>query len=337
MEKEIINKYKIEVAEKKQDVTIFMLTHNREQYVALAIKSVLEQTYKNFQLIVLDNCSTDGTAEVINAFEDERVNYLYRKSTDEMPNSIFAFKNCATEFIIILHDDDILENTYLEKVVKAIKENSRIVAVSVSGTLINECGDKIGCYNVNYDKLFCDNDYLKYYFSEAFVSVIYPSVIYRTSYFNRYDIFGYAKNAGPAGDQVLWFQTERYGGQILILSDILIKYRQHSGQDSYKNYGLMDLQLLDFLYQDKYYYSQLISMKNRINKKIFHSFKAVLLNYSFGIIQRERFVDIINYKCVKKMKRNILGLCLYIIIKICVRNDNIIKKVVKKYKGKNYE
>ena len=58
------------------DLCIYITTYNRVQYLKLAIDSILNQSYDNFTLIILDNCSTDGTYEYVLSLKDSRVKYI---------------------------------------------------------------------------------------------------------------------------------------------------------------------------------------------------------------------------------------------------------------------
>ena len=59
----------------KAVIDIFLVTYNRENYLRESIASILKQTYKEFNLIILDNCSTDHTTQVVNSFFDSRIKY----------------------------------------------------------------------------------------------------------------------------------------------------------------------------------------------------------------------------------------------------------------------
>ena len=62
-------------------VSIIMPSWNTENYIAESIQSVIDQTYKIWELIIVDDCSTDNTDEVLRAFNDQRIKYLkYEKN-----------------------------------------------------------------------------------------------------------------------------------------------------------------------------------------------------------------------------------------------------------------
>jgi len=104
-----------------QTVSIIIPTFNRCQLLQEAIKSVLNQTYHNFELIVVDDYSQDGTLDVVKNFNDARVVYLRQKENGGISVACNAgIKKAKGEFIFILNDDDLLAPFALEELVKKI-------------------------------------------------------------------------------------------------------------------------------------------------------------------------------------------------------------------------
>lgn len=64
----------------KPEISIVMPAYNVEKYIARAIESVLAQTFTNWELIVIDDASKDGTCSVVSRFQDERIILLHRDS-----------------------------------------------------------------------------------------------------------------------------------------------------------------------------------------------------------------------------------------------------------------
>ena len=97
-------------------VVIFVLTYNRVNYLKSALESILNQTYSDFILNVLDNCSNDGTEEYVKSIEDKRVNYIrHEHNLGGIGNISYAFKNCAGDYFAVFHDDDILHDNLLKE------------------------------------------------------------------------------------------------------------------------------------------------------------------------------------------------------------------------------
>ena len=101
--------------EKQPLVSIIMNCFNGELFLKDSIKSVLDQTYKNWELIFWDNKSTDKSAEIFKSFKDKRLKYFY---ADEH-TSLYKARNLAIDkskgdFISFLDTDDLLNQNKLE-------------------------------------------------------------------------------------------------------------------------------------------------------------------------------------------------------------------------------
>jgi len=64
----------------KSLVSVVMITYNHQKYIAEAIRSVLNQTFHNFELVIVNDGSTDKTDEIIRGFEDNRINYIFQEN-----------------------------------------------------------------------------------------------------------------------------------------------------------------------------------------------------------------------------------------------------------------
>lgn len=106
--------------------SVLMITYNRAQLLPRAVRSVLNQTYGNFELIIVDDGSTDGTEDVCRAFRDQRISYC-----KQTPNKgVQAARNRTLElfkgdYLAILDDDDELVPEALETAVREFEEPSR--------------------------------------------------------------------------------------------------------------------------------------------------------------------------------------------------------------------
>lgn len=90
-------------------VTVYIPTYNRVELLKRAVKSVQDQTYQNLEIIIVDDCSTDGTHEYLEqlAKEDNRVRYfLKEKNSGACVSRNIAIENATGEFITGLDDDD---------------------------------------------------------------------------------------------------------------------------------------------------------------------------------------------------------------------------------------
>ncbi|WP_159882553.1 glycosyltransferase family 2 protein [Paenibacillus puerhi] len=102
-------------------VTVVMPTYNRARYLRLAIESVLAQTYGDFELLVLDDGSTDRTQKLVERYEDPRIRYFrHRVRLGMASNWNFGVEHSRGRYIAFLHDDDEWEPGFLNAMVQAL-------------------------------------------------------------------------------------------------------------------------------------------------------------------------------------------------------------------------
>jgi len=100
-----------------------MPTYNRSKLLAEAIDSVLKQTYRDFEILVIDDGSTDDTSKVIQSIDDERIRYFYKKNGGASSALNMGLKKARGKFIAFLDSDDIWPEDYLRKMVGALEKS----------------------------------------------------------------------------------------------------------------------------------------------------------------------------------------------------------------------
>lgn len=98
-----------------------MVTYNSERYVSEAIESVLSQSYENLELLICDDCSSDGTWAIVQSYQDPRIRAV-RNTTNigEYPNRNHALQLANGEYLIFIDGDDILYPHGLEFMVRSL-------------------------------------------------------------------------------------------------------------------------------------------------------------------------------------------------------------------------
>jgi len=117
----------------KPKVSVLIPTYNYGNFLSEAIESVLCQSYKNFELIIVDNCSTDNTFDIVNSYlkKDSRIKY-YKNSTNigMYRNYNQAMLYAEAEYIRYLNADDKLHPESLERFVEILDNNENVSIVS---------------------------------------------------------------------------------------------------------------------------------------------------------------------------------------------------------------
>ena len=122
----------------KLKFSIITPAYNRGKFLHTCINSVLMQEYSNWELILVDDGSTDNTMDVVNSFNDERIMY-YRKENEERSIARnFGIKKASGDYLLFLDSDDFLPSDTLLKIAISIHENAphKEVIVSVSNRFI---------------------------------------------------------------------------------------------------------------------------------------------------------------------------------------------------------
>src|SRR6266481_7201740 len=88
-------------------VSVIIPTHNRAEFLRSAITSVLNQTYQNFEIIVVDDASTDKTREIITSFDDQRIKYIrHEVNKGDAGSRNTGILNSSSDYLAFLDDDD---------------------------------------------------------------------------------------------------------------------------------------------------------------------------------------------------------------------------------------
>jgi glycosyltransferase involved in cell wall biosynthesis len=130
-------------------VSVVIPAYNHEKYVAEAIRSVLEQTCQDFEMVITNDSSTDGPADEILKFRDPRIKFLsFEKNRGFIAADNNCIRNATGEFVVELSSDDVYLPQKLEKEVNFFDEHPDIAAVFGSPHLIDEDGNDFADYHV---------------------------------------------------------------------------------------------------------------------------------------------------------------------------------------------
>lgn len=105
-------------------VSIIMPSWNTARFIAESIQSVIAQTYRNWELLIVDDCSTDNTDEIVSSFKDERIKYFKNeKNSGAALTRNRAMREAQGEWIAFLDSDDLWAPEKLEKQIRFMKEH----------------------------------------------------------------------------------------------------------------------------------------------------------------------------------------------------------------------
>jgi len=212
-------------------VSICIPVFNGENYISEAINSVLAQSYTNFELIIIDNCSTDLTEKIICGFNDKRITY---KRNESNIGSIKNFNKCvgsaSGEYFLLLPHDDLLLPGALKVFVNRLSDQ-KVGFVYSSILVIDEDGREVG-RTVNHaeDKLFTSQNAVA-----DIVNYFVPIQLAMTRTTLLKDLGGFDVQFGLFTDIHLWLRIIFKGWKTFYNHETLSCHRSHpqQGQKSF--------------------------------------------------------------------------------------------------------
>jgi glycosyltransferase involved in cell wall biosynthesis len=129
-------------------VSIIFTSYNHSNYLSQALKSLVSQTYSNFELIIIDDCSTDGSQEILQEFQSQfpqkiKLHLLSKNTGSYVKASNFGAKMASGTYIIFAQCDDYSEVNQFERLVSVLEQNPDIGVVFSCSKLIDQNGNFI--------------------------------------------------------------------------------------------------------------------------------------------------------------------------------------------------
>ena len=212
-----------------------MSVRNGLRYLDAAVESILAQTYSNFEFIIVDNGSTDGTLEALTkiAAQDERIRLLRNTGNQSQSDGLnLGLQACRGAWIARMDADDVALPDRLARQLAFVKENSDLKAVSCLAYYIDAKSRRVG-------KTFHDltsREVFERYMSEGRApGLMHPGALIDTTVLKR--LHGYRSAFEPANDIDLWCRISDHG-VVLVQSEYLMEYRVHGGSDIAKSFSV---------------------------------------------------------------------------------------------------
>ncbi len=119
--------------------SVVIPVYNRENVLGQAIKSVINQTFDNFELIIVDDCSTDNSVRIVKEFNDKRIKiYQLDKNYGAAMARNYGVGKAQGEYISFLDSDDYFENDFLEKTINKVDNSREGVGFWYTGLIYHE-------------------------------------------------------------------------------------------------------------------------------------------------------------------------------------------------------
>ena len=214
-------------------VSIALATYNGEKYIEQQLESLFNLDYKNLEIVVSDDHSTDATMKILNKYKD-RIKIFQNKKKGLNSNFENAIRHCHGEFIALCDQDDIWQPNKIDVLLEHIDDFDLVF----SGlSVINKNGEY---YDNKYMHIAYEKSRVDAYHFHDFIrenNVLGCTTLIRTSFLKKYmeiptDVIYHD----------WWFvlQAIKNGNGIVYIDNELIKYRQHNNNTAYNTYNKSD-------------------------------------------------------------------------------------------------
>lgn len=212
---------------KKGLVSVIMSNYNTpEEYLREAIESILNQTYSDFEFIIVDDCSTDNSLEIIESYSDPRITIIRNEQNVGITKSLNrALKVAKGEFVARMDADDICLAQRFQKQVEFLNQNSDVI---VCGVWVELFGEGVKYLKEKYSKKSLPERELlqiNLLFGNH-TNIIHPTAMFNHKLLQKNGI-EYNEKYIYAQDFRMWVECSKYG-ECANVPEILFKYRIHN-------------------------------------------------------------------------------------------------------------
>ncbi|MEC4817072.1 MAG: glycosyltransferase [Scytonema sp. PMC 1069.18] len=204
-------------------ISVLMSVYNGSRYLQKSIETILNQTFANFEFIIIDDCSTDSSWEIINDYanKDQRIKLFKNEENLGLTKSLKkGFKLAQGEYIARQDADDISLQKRFEKQVSLLDTHPKVILVSCNIEVINAEGKKVAEH-----QQACDSQWIPWYLMFYNHVAGHSQVMFRRKPVE--DIGGYSETRPYSQDYELWCRLIKVG-DIFILPEVLQKQRLHN-------------------------------------------------------------------------------------------------------------
>ena len=212
-------------------ISVIMSVYNGGRFLKAAIDSILNQTFKDFEFIILDDGSDDNSVDIINSFQDERIS-LHNLNHQGLPSALnYGISISTAQIICRMDSDDIAHSERFEKQLKFLDMNPEFDLCGTSISIIDENDRLIGTrlMPVQHNEIVGTIDYS--------CNVIHPTYCFKKEIHDS--IGGYRKELLYSQDYDYLLRVIDKGFKVCNLPEVLLKYRMINKANPEKTYNQM--------------------------------------------------------------------------------------------------
>jgi glycosyltransferase involved in cell wall biosynthesis len=266
-------------------ITIIMTVLNGEKYIEKSLDSLINQSYREWELLIIENASKDNTKQILYNYQDERIKIKYLDKTISRTAALnLAIENSNTEYIAIFDADDIAMDNWIEEAISFLDGKSEIAVVGGWAYLIDEEGKNYGTLQApNYPIIV--NEFLSFTFP-----LVHSSLVFRASTLSKYK-GPYSEDIDLGHDWHLLINISK-SNQIAVMGSFWVKWRRYN-----ESLTALEENTLKARFDKLHNYQ----MSIKCTKNIYYQFKNInrqaveLLAISYFFLKQKRLFLFLKY------------------------------------------
>lgn len=218
-------------------ISVLMVTYNRAEFLKESIASVLNQTYKNIQFIIVDDGSTDDSCQIIEDFQDDRIElYRLKKNRHICYATNYGFSKIKGEYLARIDSDEVWYPQKLTEQMKFMENHKECKICFTSVDIIDRYGNNVNDKEQQLMKLYetqlqSQEEYLRYFFLEG-NCLAQTSVLMKTEVLRKIGEFN--PSYVQLHDFEYWVRVAKYY-KIYLINKHLLAVRRFSEEDHMEN------------------------------------------------------------------------------------------------------
>ncbi|WP_336127226.1 glycosyltransferase family 2 protein [Mesoflavibacter sp. CH_XMU1422-2] len=265
-------------------ITFIVPCYNQAHFLSTSLETVLNQTYDNWECIIVNDGSTDNTENIALQWvdKDSRFKYLKKENGGLSSARNFGIKHVTSQYVFPLDADDKIDIAYLEKAVKVLSKDPEIEVLTSQVKLFGTKNEVFNLPQYNFKTLLLQN-------------CLIACSIFKKETFER--VGGYDENLSSFEDWDFWISALKDGGKFYKLEEVLYYYRKQEKDTLtsrfYNEKGYYD-SLHDYIYQKHLnlyleYFPNFIHVYNDylLQKKFIKKIKSLLVFKVYEFIKQK--------------------------------------------------
>ena len=251
-------------------VSVIIPTYNRMPLVKEAIDSVLQQSFSDFELIIVDDGSTDGTHELIETIKEPRIKYFYKENGGVASARNFGYAKARGEFICNLDSDDLWEPNFLEVMISELEEHSNYGAAYCRRKILHQNGRVVEDKNMEEPKSGRVTEEL--FLKKSLVPIHTSGTCFRSQ---SIEGFRYEESLQNAADYDYWLRISTEI-KFLFVPECSFIYRKDHDVNPRKAFSRVNANRIRII--ERFYYrtgGDKIIPRNQARHKISHAYHSV--------------------------------------------------------------